>query len=793
MFRTVTNRAPDNLPALSRPRLLVALVGLALVYAKASTSRAATATCANEQLRQESDINPVTGKPFSTELPGCRAYELMTPETNDSDAVGHQGVNTLALISGDGDSLLWQDVDTASYAHATNGVSDVFSTERGAGGWSPPLTLAPENNDGREDFNLRAASGDLSTVLLEGARPSETTEINGIAFGGSPTSLLESGAGGCCTTIASDISGATNGIEQPSVSTDGSHAYFQTLARLLPEDEHGPIDPFSEQPVTRQVYEWTRAGGLRLAGVDSKGAATSACGAALAATGDTLSNHDVSADGSRVYFESPDPALQSELAPEECRVGPVVGGRTSYVSDLYVREDGSKTMDISRPPAGVPDYGASFVGASEDGAKVFFVSESQLTPDQTTFGPGHANLFEYDVVTGVLTRLSVGPSGYDDADLYAFSGEPDKYMSLGQSAISSADGSHVYFTALGQLVPGAGKTEQENMKGCPGVPGPSCTANLYVSTRGRVSFIATVGPTIEPNFENEYTTEVRPSLGTFSAALASNGSDLAFESTRSLTGYNSEGHGELYRYDAVSSTISCMSCSPTGVREGGGKLGVVRFRDSDQFHLGAEADGTPVEQVGGLSSDGSTVFFAATGPRLPAATNSTEASASVLNVYEWHDGVLSLLSTGTSTGSDELIGASPNGSNVFFATRSQLVVQDGDHAVDIYDARVEGGLPAPATPAPCVSLATCRSMTATPPVTVTPASVNVSGPGNVTTVTGSESPPPPAKPKVESRSEKLAKALKVCAKDKSRKKRLTCEKLAKKKYGSVAKKKSKNT
>jgi len=217
----------------------------------------------------------------------------------------------------------------------------------------------------------------------------------------------------------------------------------------------------------------------------------------------------------------------------------------------------------------------------------------------------------------------------------------------------------------------------------------------------------------------------------------------------------------------------------------------VYLHASQPFLNGAE-HGTPAEQVGGVSNDGSTVFFDATGQLLPAAVNAAETERKfrergdslepIGDVYEWRDGVLSLISTGTSASSDRLIGSSPSGSDVFFTTSSQLVGQDGDHAPDIYDARVAGGFAASAAPpAPCVSLATCRSMVATAPVHLTPASVGVAGSGNLAPV--AEAPPAPGKAKGESRSEKLAKALKACKKDRSKTKRALCVAQAHKRYG----------
>ena len=62
-----------------------------------------------------------------------------------------------------------------------------------------------------------------------------------------------------------------------------------------------------------------------------------------------------------------------------------------------------------------------------------------------------------------------------------------------------------------------------------------------------------------------------------------------------------------------------------------------------------------------------------------------------------------------------LIGTDPAGSDVLFSTTEQLVPQDSDTQEDIYDARVQGGFPALAQPAPCGSEACEGTPTQAPP------------------------------------------------------------------------------
>jgi hypothetical protein len=762
-LRVVINSEPYtyNLPKISRPRLIAGLVGLALAYAKASTSRAATATCVNEQLRQESDVNPVTGQPYSTELPDCRAYELVSSgNKNDSDAMlspiisgEHSGLDNFGLVFEDGGRLLWEK-SVEPYSGSNNGVGDVYEAARGAGGWSQTDALEPSGvGSSSRLFTIGAASSDSSTIVLE-------TSPRHLA--GQPQSgedeLIERSANGSYTPIVKS--------EAPSVelSADGSHVFFQTPTRLAG-------DTHSEGG---QVYEWTSTADLHPVGVNDHGDPVSTCGATFAGMpSSAISYPSVSENGKRVFFASPDP---------EKKFGGGSSNACAQPSELYVRENGAATVEISKAPAGaaeceagVTECEASFVGATPDGSRVFFVTSTQLTPDKQNSDP---DLYEYDLETQALTRLSAGPVGYDDADvaLPATTGT-FLYENLQRSVIVSSDGSHVYFTGRGQLVPGAGATETTNEA--------NDAVNLYMYASGAVSFIATIGPGTWDSDESAKPNAEAP-LGIHVAEVTPDGSDLLFETDTRLTAYDSEGRGELYRYDAPTHTISCVSCNPSVTEPPKG------FLDPNLHTNFWGLESGPVQQFGGLSNDGSTVFFAAAEQLLPAASNAgleTEGNP-IFDIYEWHDGVLSLISSGTSPSSDFLLGASLSGSDVFFMSGSQLVPQDSENSAQIYDARTEGGFSAPATPAPCASAATCRSIVATPPTTIPPATVSVSASGNVTTVTGSEAPPS-AKPKVESPNEKLTKALKACKRDKAKARRKSCEKSAHRRYASKPKPKAK--
>lgn len=116
--------------------------------------------------------------------------------------------------------------------------------------------------------------------------------------------------------------------------------------------------------------------------------------------------------------------------------------------------------------------------------------------------------------------------------------------------------------------------------------------------------------------------------------------------------------------------------------------------------------------------------------------------------------------------------------------------------MDLYDARephVPGeqvGFPPESSTPECASSEECRpsSSSSPPPSLGSPLSTTLSGIGNL-------EPPPPSplpasKPPSLTRAQKLTKALKACQKQKSKKKRVSCEKHARKWYGAKAKTKS---
>ena len=191
------------------------------------------------------------------------------------------------------------------------------------------------------------------------------------------------------------------------------------------------------------------------------------------------------------------------------------------------------------------------------------------------------------------------------------------------------------------------------------------------------------------------------------------GTAIVFTSSASLTGYDNKGVGEglpgieLYRYEATSGDLTCVSCNPSGARP---QTREVKGVNTGLPVIAAQMPGWENQSFAprALSDNGKRFFFDSFDALLPRDTNGAE------DVYEWEaadskseceakgadlyvasaGGCLSLITTGQNPNDSEVIDATPSGSDVFIKTSSSLLPQDPG-LVDIYDAREGGGLPPP--------------------------------------------------------------------------------------------------
>jgi hypothetical protein len=147
-------------------------------------------------------------------------------------------------------------------------------------------------------------------------------------------------------------------------------------------------------------------------------------------------------------------------------------------------------------------------------------------------------------------------------------------------------------------------------------------------------------------------------------------------------------------------------------------------------------------------------------------------------------GCVALISAGDSDQESIFMDASETGDDVFILTAEKLSSEDVDENFDVYDAHVcsaaspcrapQAGVP------PCSAGESCRAApTPQPPLTGAPASAGLSGPGNVagSSVLATKT--------TLTRPQLLARALHACRKGPKRK-RAACERRARKRYGAAA-------
>jgi Tol biopolymer transport system component len=680
----------------------------------------------------------------SAVLPDSRAYELVTQLNKNGQSVsyGYAGSpvsdpneGNMYFAAPDGQQVMFGLVGGPEARGGQPG--ETYVAARTAGGWastvlSPPANLRHpvtaifEGNLGLAIFS-DVIGGDFSRPIFQVWGAAESSPST------SSQNIYEGGPGGSLTLLSKGSLAPngtdTGGASYAGQSADGSHILF--FSRAILESQASGLVP--EECCVFELYDHsggqTHVVGLLPDGsLEANGVMLGGGGGEVGGMGNKpykqgqvwSADHAISSDGSRIFFQN-----------------------RSGAAEVYMRETNASTTTISLSQrtgsVGTPSNGASFQWASADGSKVLFSSGSQLTNDATNEG----GLYEYDVETHTLSFLS--PDSTDSTGARV----------QGHSVIAAEDGSRIYFVAQGKLE-GTGLAGEGTL----GQP------NVYLYEAGSptpLRFITTLAPADEwGSSAVEGVPQVR---------ATPDGRYLAFVSSAQLTSYDNKGHAEIYRYDAQAQAepLVCVSCDPNGPPVADASLNRLPFGAPTYLRL-ASSDFSPIRNI---SEDGSTVFFETAEPLVPQAVNGK------VNVYEWHDGQLGLISDGSGPENSQLYDASANGEDVFFTTYDKLVSSDG--ALNVYDAHVcSAAAPCPAAaaspPPPCESAQACKAGSSSPGALLgTPMSAAFSGAGNET--------PPATKP--VSRARKLAKALKAC-RSKPKKKRALCERQARKRYGAAA-------
>lgn len=317
------------------------------------------------------------------------------------------------------------------------------------------------------------------------------------------------------------------------------------------------------------------------------------------------------------------------------------GSACAGPSRVYLREGGETTVDIGESRCTRVDCNSPqdvlFAGATPSGSSAFLVTAQQLVNADTD----EANdLYRYDVNSGELDLLSAGP---DEAG-----------GSFEHIAAFSRDGTQVYFFATGRLISGQGSEEG---------------SNLYLTDETGLHFLV--------------------ALSNASVKSAADGGAALVDTSEALVEGDTDGLGDIYRYDVGAERFSLLS---TGSIGGDGPFAATSESELSEEVLPAV---TPVA-LHAFSDDGERAFFTTAERLVPEDGNEST------DLYEWTAGTVALLSGGRGAGKVQFAGASADGHTALFETSASLLPADrdgGEH--DIYAARIGGGFDEPALEPEC--------------------------------------------------------------------------------------------
>jgi hypothetical protein len=705
---------------------LTMLASLVVVAALSVAAPAAAAECPNEALRA-SDPH---------QLPDCRAYEQVTEiDKNGGDA---SGLPEFVQASANGEAFTYY--TQAGFPNG-QGSQDYpwFLAARNATSWVSQGLLPPQR------------LGPIGTVLdiSENAQYAVTEVRNpGVGEGTGGALFLEDTSTGELTTIV-PYNTEIFSFKIDDVLSDGSKVFFETNGRLAAGAGFGP-----------KLYVWERATGqVSLAGLEYESTESPEEGAfggpyswfyrelfEGGATSGLLTSalHAVDKSGSQIYYTT---AGTGRLL---LRKGI---GTSSPTTDFVSQSE--KTNGSG--PGGTDPFGpkpAAFMEATPDGLYAFFVSAEELTNSATTGTEDQgADLYRYDASTGELVDLAPDTTDANGAEVQGVLG-------------ASENGEVVYFAANGVLATRAtpGNCSSLNPTNEPG------ECNLYVYEEGpgggTIKFISRLA--LGGDVRLSDSVDISPNSKAVSgepivkgARVSADGDTLLFSSILPLTGYTAESAhcfgansgkcAELFRYSATNAELTCISCDPNGTAP----VGAAQLA-SPTINAFASGRGTRTPVVTrNLSASGDRIFFETPDALVEGdingkagcafAENEPFSNGSCQDAYQWEApgvgscqvtagpaGCLYLLSTGEGANAAHFGDADVDGNNAFIFTESKLVPTDRDSLYDVYDARVDGGLPGQHVlpPATCTNGEVCRGQTAPGPKSEEPGTSSFVGPGN---------------------------------------------------------------
>jgi hypothetical protein len=595
-------------PKALRVALIVAVLGA--LPAPVATADAAE-PCPNEQLRQESN---------STQLPDCRAYELVSP----GDAGG--GVNDVPLdaplkaavkpsgalaarlqsaleVQAEGSAVFWESGATppSTGSIPDGGSQTVFESTRTSDGWTTSnLTPFVAPSAYTPNKLLVGASTDGSIALV-----ATTLALNPSAFADPPQA-----EGDDLNAETVFLYRITQGGAAPEMVSRGE--------ALIPPYEDLPQSSFSAYSASADLNEITFASSLPLEQSDR-------CNGGEHQQTTYIWNRYSGAFAHTIGSGSECGGILYSAVPAVLPNGALV--LSTPANELVVETSPTRFAGTGSVMPLTGSAGGALLTVTPDGSAAYVQSEGGLTPGATTANNIYA-MSMAEGIRGAVTCVSCSTAG----------GGPDQ--SEVHYLTASQNGECVLFT-----------TDQ----------------GLWLwRMSGGARLLAPVHD-----------------VGPDDAIISENGQHIVVLTTAALSSADTNGAPDLYELSAGQEP-TLLTAQPAGPS--------YRLYESNEAlpgvtGYGATAVGSHV--VGAVSNSGLRVVYGESDPASPQT------------VREWDDGQPSQLSP-QSASSPYIVQSisGPELEDVFFLSDQALVGQDDNGgALDVYDARSDGGFPTPSAPA----------------------------------------------------------------------------------------------
>ncbi|HEY4809859.1 MAG TPA: hypothetical protein VIH71_02260 [Solirubrobacteraceae bacterium] len=477
--------------------LFIALTPFALLT---FSSTALAAECPNEHVREESKINPSTNEPYSTQLPDCRAYELVSPPdtggfpvTAASQSGGRRsgvtgGTELYQVMPGGTVFFVSQAAPPETGAVPNGRAVNVFTSTRSPRDWVT-TDLTPFSTPNSSQLVAGAANGTAALILSEASLVPDDQD--------NPENEPEN-------VNAQDLYVVHESGQAPELVSKGPLPRTPTtlqrvISNFISNPELSSVAFISQTPLEARAaenlsncYTWTDVGSYEAGLIGSDEHGDSEC---------TL--HAMTPEGRPVYVdESGDRQNGALLVGGAGMIPPVqISGttpfaatydgispddRVAYVTTLDQLQEGAgvtgptnvyavdvpkfPALELSEPPqpsdvtcisCGHSGSGATFLAQSADGSHIFFSSSEGLWSWDAQTGEANelsnaTNVSEAipsengEYLIGLTSQLAGNPHG--TADVYEFTAsQPPELVTSGESAdtYSTAETSTEGYPSIG--------------------------------------------------------------------------------------------------------------------------------------------------------------------------------------------------------------------------------------------------------------------------------------------------------------------------------------------------------